>query len=85
MDIEAEEKKTEPVFQDLNEELQRMLSSHQPPPLTYSIAVCAESLCMNCGDNGITKFLLTKIPYFRGKCPPIFLGLPVYRDCYCGV
>jgi len=24
-----------------------------------------ESLCMNCGENGITRLLLTKIPYFR--------------------
>ncbi|GJS30019.1 hypothetical protein Tco_0490639, partial [Tanacetum coccineum] len=24
-----------------------------------------ESLCMRCGENGITRFLLTLIPHFR--------------------
>lgn len=26
---------------------------------------CIESLCMNCHENGMTKLLLTMIPYFR--------------------
>ena len=26
-----------------------------------------ESLCMNCRENGITKLLLTKIPFFKGS------------------
>lgn len=24
-----------------------------------------ESLCMNCGENGVTRLLLTKVPFFK--------------------
>ncbi|XP_017755920.1 PREDICTED: zinc finger protein ZPR1 [Eufriesea mexicana] len=47
------EEKTKPIF--------RSLTADDPEPETTQI----ESLCMNCGQNGVTKLLLTKIPYYK--------------------
>ena len=30
-----------------------------------NIAAPIESLCMNCEEQGITKFMITKIPFFN--------------------
>ena len=32
-----------------------------------NIADEMSSLCMNCMENGMTKFFFTKIPFFKGK------------------
>ncbi|XP_057663783.1 zinc finger protein ZPR1 [Diorhabda carinulata] len=42
-----------PIFRDLN--------ADDPEPETTEI----ESLCMNCHENGMTRLLLTKIPFFK--------------------
>ncbi|XP_049776164.1 zinc finger protein ZPR1 [Schistocerca cancellata] len=42
-----------PIFRDL--------AADDPDPETTEI----ESLCMNCGENGITRLLLTKIPFYK--------------------
>lgn len=42
-----------PIFRDL--------TADEPEPEISEI----ESLCMNCGDNGITRLLLTKIPFYK--------------------
>ncbi|KZC12656.1 Zinc finger protein ZPR1, partial [Dufourea novaeangliae] len=39
----------------------RDLTADDPEPETTEI----ESLCMNCGKNGITRLLLTKIPHYK--------------------
>lgn len=39
----------------------RNLAADDPDPETTQI----ESLCMNCGENGVTKLLLTKIPHYK--------------------
>lgn len=39
----------------------RNLTADDPDPETTEI----ESLCMNCGKNGITRLLLTKIPFYK--------------------
>uniref|UniRef100_A0A8D8RUR1 Zinc finger protein ZPR1 n=1 Tax=Cacopsylla melanoneura TaxID=428564 RepID=A0A8D8RUR1_9HEMI len=44
---------SKPLFRDLTAE--------DPDPETTEI----ESLCMNCGDNGTTRLLLTRIPFFK--------------------
>ncbi|XP_015120101.1 zinc finger protein ZPR1 [Diachasma alloeum] len=44
----------EPIFQDL-----KALDEDHPP------VTIIESLCMNCGENGLTKLLLTKIPHYK--------------------
>ena len=35
--------------------------------LKISLAIEIESFCVNCEKNGITKLLLTKIPFFKGN------------------
>ncbi|XP_015610065.1 zinc finger protein ZPR1 [Cephus cinctus] len=50
---QAKDDKLKPIFRDLTAE--------DPEPETTQI----ESLCMNCGENGITRLLLTKIPYYK--------------------
>lgn len=47
------EKKPKNIFKNL--------AADDPEPETTQI----DSLCMNCGENGITKLLLTKIPYYK--------------------
>ncbi|XP_043785071.1 zinc finger protein ZPR1 [Apis laboriosa] len=47
------EEKTKPIF--------RNLTADDPEPETTEI----ESLCMNCEQNGVTRLLLTKIPYYK--------------------
>ncbi|XP_066993713.2 zinc finger protein ZPR1 [Anabrus simplex] len=47
------EDKKQPLFRDLN--------ADDPDPETTEI----ESLCMNCGENGLTRLLLTKIPFYK--------------------
>lgn len=42
-----------PIFRDL--------TADDPDPETTEI----ESLCMNCGENGVTRLLLTKIPFYK--------------------
>ncbi|KAE8751461.1 hypothetical protein FOCC_FOCC001708 [Frankliniella occidentalis] len=42
-----------PLFRDIN--------ADDPDPETTEI----ESLCLNCGENGITRLLLTKIPFYK--------------------
>ncbi|XP_072379003.1 zinc finger protein ZPR1 [Diabrotica undecimpunctata] len=44
---------TKPIFRDLNPD--------DPEPEATEI----ESLCMNCHEDGITRLLLTKIPFFK--------------------
>jgi zinc finger protein len=44
---------TKPIFRDLDPD--------DPEPETTEI----ESLCMNCHSNGITRILLTKIPFYK--------------------
>ncbi|XP_063992069.1 zinc finger protein ZPR1 [Diachasmimorpha longicaudata] len=44
----------EPIFQDLKE-----LDEDQSP------VTIIDSLCMQCGKNGLTKLLLTKIPHYK--------------------
>ncbi|RZF34673.1 hypothetical protein LSTR_LSTR013161 [Laodelphax striatellus] len=39
----------------------KALDADDPDPETTEI----ESLCLNCGDNGITRLLLTKIPFYK--------------------
>ncbi|KAK7602982.1 hypothetical protein V9T40_002981 [Parthenolecanium corni] len=39
----------------------RPLDADDPEPETTII----ESLCMNCGENGVTRLLLTKIPFYK--------------------
>nr|CAG4650178.1 EOG090X06TU [Sida crystallina] len=39
----------------------RELQADDPEPETTEI----ESLCFNCGENGLTKLLLTKIPFYK--------------------
>jgi len=43
------------------ENIFRPLSADDPDPEITEI----ESLCMSCGDNGMTKLLLTKIPFYK--------------------
>ncbi|CAK9800509.1 Zinc finger protein ZPR1 [Anthophora quadrimaculata] len=50
---EITEQKTKPIFRDL--------TADDPEPEATEI----ESLCVNCGRNGITRLLLTKIPYYK--------------------
>ncbi|XP_076294070.1 zinc finger protein Zpr1 [Lasioglossum baleicum] len=45
--------KTKPLF--------RNLTADDPEPEITEI----ESLCMNCGENGVTRLLLTKIPHYK--------------------
>lgn len=47
------EEKLKPIFRDL--------TADDPEPETSEI----ESLCVNCGQNGITRLLLTKIPHYK--------------------
>lgn len=53
------------LFEDMGSKLDRASADDaqvsQEPKLVEEI----ESLCMNCHENGITKLLLTKIPFFR--------------------
>ncbi|KAI5740663.1 hypothetical protein M8J76_005967 [Diaphorina citri] len=44
-----------------NKPLFRTLNAEDPDPETTEI----ESLCMNCGENGTTRLLLTRIPFFK--------------------
>ncbi|XP_075222038.1 zinc finger protein Zpr1 [Lycorma delicatula] len=48
-----EVEKPKPLFKNL--------SADDPEPETTEI----ESLCLNCGGNGITRLLLTKIPFYK--------------------
>ncbi|KAK2587606.1 hypothetical protein KPH14_003733 [Odynerus spinipes] len=50
---EAEPETVKPIF--------RNLTADDPEPETTEI----ESLCVNCGKNGITRLLLTKIPHYK--------------------
>ncbi|CAG8519708.1 8083_t:CDS:2 [Dentiscutata erythropus] len=65
------ENKSEPekLFQDIGEIVQEDNDDVKPTEI--------ESYCMNCGKNGITKLLLTKIPYWRDIVIMSF-------DCECG-
>jgi len=49
-----ETKKEKPIFRDLN------CNEDDVPEITE-----IESLCMNCHEQGITRLLLTRIPFFR--------------------
>ncbi|XP_017885590.1 zinc finger protein ZPR1-like [Ceratina calcarata] len=55
MEIQKElpKEKPKPIFRDLTAE--------DPEPEATEI----ESLCLNCGKNGITRLLLTKIPHYK--------------------
>lgn len=44
---------TNPLFRNLN--------ADDPEPET----TCIESLCVNCQENGVTRMLLTKIPFYK--------------------
>ncbi|XP_012254902.2 zinc finger protein ZPR1 isoform X1 [Athalia rosae] len=50
---QAQTSKSQPIF--------RELVADDPDPETTEI----ESLCMNCGENGATRILLTKIPHYK--------------------
>lgn len=50
---EIGKEKIKPIFRDL--------TADDPEPETTEI----ESLCVNCGKNGITRLLLTKIPHYK--------------------
>ncbi|XP_003703451.1 zinc finger protein Zpr1 isoform X2 [Megachile rotundata] len=50
---EITDEKPKPIF--------RNLAADDPEPETTEI----ESLCVNCGKNGTTRLLLTKIPYYK--------------------
>ncbi|XP_066589485.1 zinc finger protein ZPR1 [Prorops nasuta] len=52
-EVNSAENRSTPIFRDL--------TADDPT----SEATVIESLCMNCGENGVTKLLLTKIPYFK--------------------
>lgn len=56
------------LAQDLFEDMQRKLDEVSQEPLgdnEQKLVEEIESLCMNCHKNGVTKLLLTKIPFFR--------------------
>lgn len=50
VEMKAEEKVENDLFQDIS-----------PDNQFYEL----ESLCMNCGENGTTRLLLTRIPFFK--------------------
>ncbi|XP_008211218.1 zinc finger protein ZPR1 [Nasonia vitripennis] len=52
-DKHTEIKKSQPIFRELN--------ADDPEPE----ATVIESLCMNCGKNGVTRIFLTKIPFYK--------------------
>ncbi|XP_076179722.1 zinc finger protein Zpr1 [Ptiloglossa arizonensis] len=49
------------VPEEIAKPIFRNLTADDPEPETTEI----ESLCVNCGKNGITRLLLTKIPYYK--------------------
>lgn len=56
------------LAQDLFEDMQRKVDEASQQPLgdnEQRLVEEIESLCMNCHEQGITKLLLTKIPFFR--------------------
>jgi len=65
----AEDMKKQPLFRDLN-------ADDEQPEISEM-----ESLCMHCGEDGTTRLLLTKIPFFKEviimsfDCPHCF-----YKD-----
>jgi len=56
------------LAQDLFEDMQRKVDEASQTPLgdnEQKLVEEIESLCMNCHEDGITKLLLTRIPFFR--------------------
>ena len=56
------------LAQDLFEDMQRKVDEASQTPLDdneQKLVEEIESLCMNCHEDGITKLLLTRIPFFR--------------------
>ncbi|XP_076231095.1 zinc finger protein Zpr1 [Calliopsis andreniformis] len=53
--------KQKELAEEIPKPIFRNLTADDPEPETTEI----ESLCVNCGQNGITRLLLTKIPYYK--------------------
>ncbi|KZV24317.1 hypothetical protein F511_01799 [Dorcoceras hygrometricum] len=64
---------SEPQIVDVRSVVEAVSAEHSDAPL-YEV----ESLCMRCGDNGITRFLLTLIPHFRK------ILLSAFECTHCG-
>lgn len=56
---------TKSLAQDLFEDMGRKVAQANGEDNDQKVVEEIESLCMNCHENGMTKLLLTKIPYFR--------------------
>ncbi|XP_073273551.1 uncharacterized protein [Primulina huaijiensis] len=64
---------SEPQIVDVRSVVEAISAEDSDAPL-YEV----ESLCMRCGDNGITRFLLTLIPHFRK------ILLSAFECTHCG-
>ncbi|XP_073037964.1 uncharacterized protein [Primulina eburnea] len=64
---------SEPQIVDMRSVVEAISAEDSDAPL-YEV----ESLCMRCGDNGITRFLLTLIPHFRK------ILLSAFECTHCG-
>ncbi|GAM90089.1 hypothetical protein ANO11243_081290 [Dothideomycetidae sp. 11243] len=58
------------LMKDLFEDMQRQvdgmnINNDSPDGTEQKVVEEIESLCMNCHENGVTRLLLTKIPFFR--------------------
>ena len=53
------------VFQDLSKPKQNGSVTDTTDEKDFHPPTEVESLCVNCGDNGITTLLLAKIPHYR--------------------